>query len=95
MKLTLLIFFVSILIFILSCKNFISIPNISYEISLLIDLFKEHNLIEDVIYGNFVLFILIWRLPRFYRIFKFTGTKDSEELIFGRLQLWLLGGNTN
>ena len=86
-------FFVSILIFILSCKKFaISIPNISYEISLLIDLFKEHNLIEDVIYGNFVTIHFNLEALDSTEFLNLQAPKDSEELIFWAFATLATGG---
>ncbi len=75
-------FLVSILIFLLSSKKFsISIPEINYEISLLIDLFKDCQLIENVTYGNFVTIYFNFENAS-ESILSFDAPKDSEEFIF-------------
>lgn len=86
-------FFVAVLIFLLSSKKFsISIPNISYEISLLIDVLKEHNFIEDVVYGNFVTIHFNFSSLDSTNFLNLRSPKDSEELIFWAFATVASGG---
>lgn len=76
-------FFVSILLFLLSSREFsISIPEINYEINLIIDLFKEFGFIKDVSYGNFVTIRFNFEGLNSKNFFEFDIPKDSEEMVF-------------